>query len=82
MASMVFGEEIGINMEKTAETFFRKQNSTRYLAEVLHNIATDHLYMDELEKVSEPINESIDLFDSFGSIAVHYPLNTKGIFKR
>ncbi|MEH2960541.1 TIR domain-containing protein [Candidatus Merdisoma sp. JLR.KK006] len=81
MASMVFGEEIGINMEKTAETFFRKQNSTRYLAEVLHNIATDHLYMDELEKVSEPINESIDLFDSFGSIAVHYPLNTKGIFK-
>ena len=81
MASMVWGEEIGINMEKTAEVFFRERNSTRYLAEVLHNIATDHLYMDELEKVSKPINESIGLFDSFGSIAVHYPLNTKGILK-
>lgn len=81
MASMVFGEELGINMEKTAETFFRNQKSTRYLAEVLHNIATDYLYMNELEKVSKPINESIDLFDSFGSIAVHYPLNTKGILK-
>lgn len=81
MASMVFGEEIAIKMEETAEAFFRKQNSTRYLAEVLHNIATDYLYIGELDKVSEPINESIDLFDSFGSIAVHCPLNTKGILK-
>lgn len=81
MASMVFGEELAINMEETAETYFRKQNSTKYLAEVLHNIATDYLYIGELEKVSKLINESIDLFDSFGSIAVHYPLNTKGILK-
>ena len=81
MASMVFGEEIAIDMEKTAEAFFRKQNSTKYLAEVLHNIATDYLYIDQLENVSKPINESIELFDSFGSIAVHYPLNTKGILK-
>lgn len=81
MASMVFGEELAINMEKEAEKFFRKQNSTRYLAEVLHNIATDYLYIGELENVSIPINESIDLFDSFGSIAVHCPLNTKGILK-
>lgn len=81
MASMVFGEEIAIKMEETAEEFFRKHNSIRYLAEVLHNIATDYLYLGELEKVSDPINESIDLFDSFGSIAVHYPLNTKGILK-
>lgn len=81
MASMVFGEEIAINMEKTAEAFFRKQKSTRYLAEVLHNIATDYLYIDELANISEPINESIELFDSFGSIAVHCPLNTKGILK-
>lgn len=81
MASMVFGEEIAINMEKTAEVFFRKQKFTRYLAEVLHNIGTDYLYIDKLADVSEPINESIELFDSFGSIAVHYPLNTKGILK-
>lgn len=60
---MVFGEEIAINMEKTAEAFFRKQKSTRYLAEVLHNIATDYLYIDELANISEPINESIELFD-------------------
>lgn len=81
MASMVFGEEIAINMEETAEAFFRKVHSTKYLAEVLHNKATDYLYLGELSKVSESIHESIKLFDSFGSIAVHYPLNTKGILQ-
>lgn len=81
MSSMIFGEELAINMEKTAETFFREKHSIRYLAEVLHNIATDYLYIGELSKVTEPINESIELFDSFGSIAVHCPLNTKGILK-
>lgn len=81
MASMVFPEEIAVSMEETAEAFFRKQHSTRYLAEVLHNIATDNLYIDKLTNVSKPINEAIELFDSFGSIAVHYPLNTKGILK-
>lgn len=51
------------------------------MAEVLHNIATDYLYIGELTKVSVPIDESINLFDSFGSLAVHCPLNTKGILK-
>lgn len=81
MASMVYSEEIAIKMEETAEVFFRKQKSIRYLAEVLHNIATDYLYLEELSKVFKPLNESIGLFDSFGSYAVHYPLNTKGILK-
>lgn len=80
MASMIFGEEIGVHMEETAEAFFRKQNYTRYLAETLHNIATDYLYIGELSKIYEPINEAIKLFDSFGSVAVHYSLNNKGIF--
>lgn len=81
MASMVFPEEIAIEMEKTAEDFFRKRHLIRYLAETLHNIATDSLYIDKLENVPELINESIELFDSFGSLAVHYPFNTKGILK-
>lgn len=81
MASMVFGEKLAISMEESAEIFFRKNHYTRYLAEVLHNIATDYLYIGELTKVSVPIDESINLFDSFGSLAVHCPLNTKGILK-
>lgn len=81
MASMVFPEEIAINMEETAEAFFREHHLIRSLAEVLHNIATDNLYMDKLSNVAKPVNESIELFDSFGSLAVHCPLNTKGILK-
>lgn len=81
MASMIFPEEIAISMEERAEAFFRERHSIKYLAEVLHNIATDNLYIDKLANVSKPINESIDLFDSFGSLAVYYPLNTKGILK-
>jgi len=81
MASMVFGEEIALSMETEAEKYFRKEHSSRYLAEVLHNIGTDRLYIDQLGDVLKNVDESIELFDTFGSIAVHYPLNTKGILK-
>lgn len=81
MSSMIFDEETSVHMVKSAENFFRENNFTKYLAETLHNLATDYLYLNNLIKVEEPINEAIELFDSFGSSAVHYSLNTKGIFK-
>lgn len=81
MASMVYGEELGISMEETAAAFFRQQYSVKYLAETLHNIATDYLYMGELTKAEKFIGEAIDLFDSYGSIAIHYSLNTKAILE-
>lgn len=81
MASMVYGEELGISMEETAAAFFRQQHSVKYLAESLHNIATDYLYMGELKKAEKFIGEAVDLFDSYGSIAIHYSLNTKAILE-
>lgn len=81
MASMVFGEELALPMEETAAQFFRKHHYVRYLAETMHNIATDSLYIGELEKAENSVTEAIELFDSFGSAAVHYSLNTKGIME-
>lgn len=81
MASMIFGEELAIGMYEEAEKFFRQRQSIRNLAEVLHNKATDLLYLNRLAEVDSPLTESIKLFDSFGSKAVHYPLNTSGILK-
>lgn len=80
-ASMIFGEELAIGMYEETEKYFRSIHSIRYLAEVLHNKATDLLYIGELSKVKAPLTESIQLFDSYGSLAVHYPLNTNGIFE-
>lgn len=80
-ASMIFGEELAIDMYESAEKYFRRQNSTRYLAEVLHNKATDQLYLGRITQVEKPLEESIQLFDSYGSKLVHYPLNSKGILK-
>lgn len=79
MASMVFDEAIALDMEKEAETFFRSNQNIRNLAETLHNIATTELYLNRTKHINSHLNESILLFDTFGSKAVHYPLNTKGI---
>lgn len=79
MASMVFDEEIAIGMEQEAERFFRSNQSIRNLAETLHNLATTELYLNRTEKIKSHLTECVSLFDTFGSKAVHYPLNTKGI---
>ncbi len=81
MASMVFDETIALEMELEAERFFRNNQNIRNLAETLHNIATTELYLENTANIKSHINECISLFDAFGSKAVHYPLNTKGIFE-
>lgn len=81
MASMVFDETIAFGMEKEAARFFRSNQSIRNLAETLHNLATTELYLEKTEEIKQHINECISLFDTFGSKAVHYPLNTKGIIQ-
>jgi tetratricopeptide (TPR) repeat protein len=80
-ASMIFGEELAINMYEEAEKYFRKESSIRYLAEVLHNKATDLMYIGKTIDALPALKESIDLFSSYGSQSIHYPLNTKGILK-
>lgn len=81
ISSMVFGEELALPMYEEAEKYFEKNNFIRYLAEVLHNKATDLIYLNQLDKIKDPIEKSIELFNSFGSHAVHYPLNTSGILE-
>ena len=80
-ASMVFGEELAIAMYDEAEKNFRKEHSIRCLAEVLHNKATDLMYIGKTNEAVPVLEESIKLFDTYGSQSVHYPLNTKGILK-
>lgn len=81
MASMVFDETIALGMEEEAVRFFRSNQSIRNLAETLHNLATTELYLEKTEEIKLHINECISLFDTFGSKAVHYPLNTMGIIQ-
>ena len=78
---MVFGEELAIAMYDEAEKKFRKEHSIRCLAEVLHNKATDLMYIGKTNEAVPVLEESIKLFDTYGSQSVHYPLNTKGILK-
>ena len=80
-ASIVFDEQLAIPMYKDAIYFFRRTQQVRNLAETLHNLATDLVYLDCVADAREPLAESIRLFDSYGSIMVHYPLNTKGIIE-
>ena len=81
MASMVFDETIALGMEEEAVRFFRSNQSIRNLAETLHNLATTELYLEKTREIKLHINECISLFDTFGSKAVHYPLNTMGIIQ-
>lgn len=80
-ASIVYDEALAIPMYHEVEKYFRKKQNIRYLGEVLHNLATDELYLNHIDQIEKPVLESISLFDSYGSQSVHYPLNTKGIYK-
>ena len=80
-ASMVFDEQLSIPMYLDAAAFFRRTQQIKELSETLHNMATDLVYLDRATEAAEPLSECIQLFDSFGSKMVHYPLNTKGIIE-
>ena len=80
-ASMVYSEELSITMYTSCIEYFKSHHKTKLLAETLHNLATDELYLDNKGQINEPLQESIKIMDSFGSIMVYYPLNTQGIYE-
>lgn len=80
-ASMVFGEELAIPMYRDAADYFRANQQVKNLAETLHNLATDLLYLDRRNEISRPLQESLSLFRSYGSTMILYPLNTSALCK-
>lgn len=79
-ASMVYDESIAINMYPAAKQYFEAQHKIKCMAELLHNVATDYLYLADQEQILAPLQKSITLFSEFGSAMIHYPLNTQGIY--
>ena len=80
-ASMVFGEELAIPMYRDAADYFRANQQVKNLAETLHNLVTDLLYLDRRNEISRPLQESLSLFRSYGSTMILYPLNTSALCK-
>lgn len=80
-ASMVFGEELAIPMYHNAAGYFRANQQVKNLAETLHNLATDLLYLDRRNEISRPLQESLSLFRSYGSAMILYPMNTNALCK-
>lgn len=80
-ASMVFGEELAIPMYRDAADYFRANQQVKNLAETLHNLATDLLYLDRRNEISQPLQESLSLFSSYGSAMILYPMNTSALCK-
>lgn len=78
-ASMVFDLQISQPMQKEAARFFEQQQNIRELAETLHNLGTDSLYLKECSQAAQYIEKSISLYKRYNSSAIHYPLNTKAI---
>lgn len=78
-ASMVYDEEIAIQMYPAAEQYFEAHHKIKCMAELLHNVATDHLYLANKEQILPPLKKSMHLFSEYGSAMIHYPLNTQGI---
>lgn len=78
-ASMVYDEDIAMQMYPAAEQYFEAHHKIKCMAELLHNVATDHLYLADKEQILPPLKKSMCLFSEFGSTMIHYPLNTQGI---
>lgn len=80
MASMVYDENIAIEMYLPALEYFESHHQKKNVAELHHNIATDLLYLCRQTEIVQHLTMSINAFSSFGSLMIVYPLNTKGIF--
>lgn len=80
-ASMIFDIEVAQSVVRKAANYFEQCNKISYLAETLHNLSTDNLYLLQLDLFQTECSKSIDLFRQYGSLLVHYPMNTMGIYK-
>lgn len=79
-ASMIFDIETAQPLVREAVGYFEKHHKISHLAEILHNLSTDSLYLLQLKSFETECQKSIELFQQYGSLLVHYPLNTFGIY--
>lgn len=79
-ASMIFDTAIAQPLVREAADYFETHQKISYLAETLHNLSTDSLYLLQLDSFETECQKSIDLFRQYGCLLVHYPLNTLGIY--
>lgn len=80
-SSMIFDIELAQPLLREATIYFETKNKISCLAETLHNLSTDNLYLLKLESFETDCQKSIHIFQQYGSLLVHYPLNTLGIYK-
>ena len=68
----------GIALMSAALDYYKQTNNLKEYAMCLHNIATEMLYHDDIDAAKEYLEESILIFNSFGSEGVHYSINALG----
>ncbi len=78
-SGMVYPYEVSLAMYKTAESYFRKNKNYKELAKVKHNIATDSMYMLDLQLAKNECKQSIELFKYTGNTNICNPINLMGI---
>ena len=79
-AGMIFDIEVAQPLIQETIDYFSHHNKISLHAETLHNFATNNLYLMQLNSFEKDCRKSIDLFRQYGSLLVHYPLNTLGIY--
>ena len=77
-ALIVYKGEIGIRFMSEAKNYFKNSGNRKEYAMCLHNIAIEMLYHDDLEMAKNYLDESVEIFESFGSAGVHCPLAAIG----
>lgn len=78
-SGMVYPYSIAMSMYNSAEKYFSRENDIKELAKVAHNIATDSMYMMNIELAYEKCNQSIHRFKAIGNNNISIPLNLMGI---
>lgn len=79
-SSMIMDIEVAKPLLAESLHYFEKNGIIRELAETLHTYYTNDLYLLVFDHFETGIKRSIALFINYGSIMVHYPLNTYGIY--
>ncbi len=77
-ALIAYKGKTGIRLMSTARDYYKQTNNIKEYAMCLHNIAIELLYHGDLEQAKINLEESITIFQSFGSDGAHCPINALG----
>ncbi len=80
-SNMFYSNEISLMMLEESVRYFMNSGNQKEYAKILHNLGSENINAYNLEAAEKNLQESMEIFNSYCSNDVHYPINNLAIVK-